>query len=128
MAGRDAAPAGVVRSCTLGRTPEQPRRLLPGRPGPGTVKRESGKMSRGAPTGAVFFFFRACSARPSPRLREGKRDGLTPSPTKAGASIALATHRGRAMRVAVLSVRPRASGGPVIERPVCLVLGPRLRG
>src|SRR5262249_62034815 len=35
MAGRDAAPAGVVRSCTLGRTPEQPRRLLPGRLGSG---------------------------------------------------------------------------------------------
>src|SRR5262245_22851763 len=84
MVGRDAAPAGVVRSCTPGRTPEQPRRLLPGRPGPGPVKRESGKMSRGAPTGAGFFFFRACSARPSPRLREGKRDGPTPSPTKPG--------------------------------------------
>src|SRR5262249_22752605 len=31
--GRDAAPAGVVRSCTLGRAPGKPRRLLPGRLG-----------------------------------------------------------------------------------------------
>src|SRR5262249_4238874 len=31
--GAGPAPAGVVRSCTPGRTPEQPRRLLPGRLG-----------------------------------------------------------------------------------------------
>src|SRR5262249_25229845 len=65
---------------------------------------------------------------PTPSLGEGKRDGLSPSPTKAGASIALATHRGRAMRVAAVSVRPRGSGGPVIDGHVCLALGPRLRG
>src|SRR5262249_9935844 len=33
--GWDAAPAGVVRSCTLGRSPGKPRRLLPGRLGSG---------------------------------------------------------------------------------------------
>jgi len=41
--GAGPAPAGVVRSCTPGRTPEQPRRLLPGRLGSGhrgTRKRE----------------------------------------------------------------------------------------
>ena len=53
--------------------------------GPGPVKRESGKMSRGAPTGAGFFFFRACSARPSPRLRGGKRDGRPQARPKLGA-------------------------------------------
>src|SRR5215831_9088310 len=41
--GTGPAPAGVVRSCTPGRTPEQPRRLLSGRLGSGhrgTRKRE----------------------------------------------------------------------------------------
>jgi len=37
---------------------------------------KAGKAA-GAPTGAVFFLFRACSARPPPRLGEGKRDGLS---------------------------------------------------
>src|SRR5215472_11530123 len=41
--GRVPAPAGVVRNCTPGRTPEQPRQLLPGWFGSGhrgTRKRE----------------------------------------------------------------------------------------
>src|SRR5215470_20259834 len=80
MGGRDAAPAGVVRSCTPGRTPEQPRRLLSGRPGPGTVKRESGKMSRGAPTGAVFFFLPRLLGAPIPSFEGTEKKRALPRP------------------------------------------------
>src|SRR5215831_678891 len=82
MAGRDAAPAGVVRSCTPGRTPEQPRRLLSGRPGPGTVKRESGKMSRGAPTGAVFFLLPRLLGAPIPSFEGTEKRRALPRPTQ----------------------------------------------
>src|SRR5499433_4361780 len=85
MAGRDAAPAGVVRSCTPGRTPEQPRRLLSGRLGSGhrgTRKREKPVARR---TGA-FLLLASALARHTPSLwGNGKRDGQTPSPTKPGA-------------------------------------------
>jgi len=52
---------------------------------------KAGKAA-GAPTGAVHFFFRACSARPPPRLGEGKRDGLSRARPKSGTGIALAMH------------------------------------
>jgi len=41
--GTGPAPAGVVRSCTPGRTPEQPVGYYRAAVGPGTVERESGK-------------------------------------------------------------------------------------
>ena len=52
--------------------------------GPGPVKRESGKMSRARRLARV-----SSPSAPARRahpliLREGKRDGPTPSPTKAG--------------------------------------------
>ena len=60
--GPRSNPAGYYRAAT----------------GPGPVKRESGKMSRGAPTGVGIFFFRACSARPSLVSREEKETGPPP--------------------------------------------------
>src|SRR5262245_45819456 len=81
-AGQDAAPAGVVRSCAPGRTPEQPRRLLSGRQGPGTVKRESGKMSRGAPTGVVFFPLPRLLGAPTPRFEGREKRRALPRPSE----------------------------------------------
>src|SRR5262249_46841608 len=54
--GAGPAPAGVVRSCTPGRTPEQPRQLLRAGPGPGTVERESGKSRWRAGQARSFFW------------------------------------------------------------------------
>src|SRR5215472_18974738 len=54
--GAGPAPAGVVRSCTPGRTPEEPRRLLRAGPGPGTVERESGKSRWRAGQARSFFW------------------------------------------------------------------------
>src|SRR5262245_57066484 len=81
--GTGPAPAGVVRSCTPGRTPEEPRQLLRAGPGPGTVERESGK-SRWRAGQARSFFWRLLWRATSPRLGERKRDGQTPSPSKPG--------------------------------------------
>src|SRR5215475_3503001 len=58
--------------------------------GPGPVKRESGQMSRGAPTGAVFFLFRACSARPPPHWGKGKETG-SHAPDQSPGPITLAS-------------------------------------
>src|SRR5215468_5905577 len=86
--GAGPAPAGVVRSCTPGRTPEQPRRLLSGRRGSGhrgTRKREK-PVARW--TGA-YLLLASALARHAPSLwGNGKRDGQTPSPTKPGAAEA----------------------------------------
>src|SRR5262244_4306930 len=117
MAGRDAAPAGVVRSCTPGRTPEQPRRLLSGRLGSGHRETRKRKDVAGAPTGAGFFFFRACSARPSPRLRGRKRDGLSRARPKSGTGIALASS---------LSARPSPRGAGTILPTPSMVHGARV--
>src|SRR5262249_14854851 len=83
--GAGPAPAGVVRSCTPGRTPEKPRQLLKAGPGPGTVERESGK-SRWRAGQARSIFWRLLLPATPPRLGERERDGQTPSPTKAGAA------------------------------------------
>src|SRR5215470_3255882 len=72
--GAGPAPAGVVRSCTPGRTPEEPRQLLRAGPGPGTVERESGK-SRWRAGQARIFLPRLLWRATSPRLGERKRDG-----------------------------------------------------
>jgi len=111
--GTGSAPAGVVRSCTPGRTPEQSRRLLPGRLGSGhrgTRKREK-PVARW--TGA-FLLLASALARHAPSLwGEGKRDGQTPSPTKPGADEARAVcSNACTISDPFLSVRPRASGGP----------------
>src|SRR5215831_11735910 len=82
--GAGPAPAGVVRSCTPGRTPEEPRRLLRAGPGPGTVERESGK-SRWRAGQARFLLPRLLWRATPPRSGEGKRDGRIPSPIKIGA-------------------------------------------
>jgi len=54
--GAGPAPAGVVRSCTPGRTPEEPRQLLRAGLGPGTVERESGKSRWRAGQARSFFW------------------------------------------------------------------------
>src|SRR5215471_17050319 len=73
--GAGPAPAGVVRSCTPGRTPEQPRRLLRAGLGPGTVERESGK-SRWRAGQARSFFWRLLWRATPPRFGgTGKETG-----------------------------------------------------
>src|SRR5262249_6962075 len=88
--GAGPAPAGVGRSCTPRRTPEEPRRLLPGRLGSGhrgTRKREK-PVARW--TGA-YLSSASALARHTPSLwGNGKRDGLSRARTKSGTSIALA--------------------------------------
>ena len=90
--GAGPAPAGVVRSCTPGRTPEQPRQLLPGWLGSGhrgTRKREK-PVARW--TGA-FPSSASALARHTPHFwGNGKRDGLSRARTKSGTGIALAMH------------------------------------
>jgi len=48
--------------------------------GPGPVKRESGKMSRGAPTGAVFFFLPRLLGAPTPSLWGTGKETGPPAP------------------------------------------------
>ena len=48
--------------------------------GPGTVKRESGKMSRGAPTGAVFFFLPRPLGAPIPSFEGTEKRRALPRP------------------------------------------------
>src|SRR5215468_11163730 len=73
--GAGPAPAGVVRSCTPGRTPEEPRQLLRAGPGPGTVERESGK-SRWRAGQARSFFWRLLWRATLPRFGgTGKETG-----------------------------------------------------
>src|SRR5262249_55998043 len=80
--GAGPAPAGVVRSCTPGRTPEKPRRLLRAGPGPGTVERESGKSRWRA--GQARFLLGVCSGAPHPLAlggREKRRANPKPDQT-----------------------------------------------
>src|SRR5499433_1614033 len=77
--GAGPAPAGVVRSCTPGRTPEQTRQLLRAGPGPGTVERESGK-SRWRAGQARFFFWRLLWRATPPRLGEREKRRANPKP------------------------------------------------
>ena len=77
--GTGSAPAGVVRSCTPGRTPEQSRRLLPGRLGSGhrgTRKREK-PVARW--TGA-FLLLASCSGAPHPLMGEREKRRADPKP------------------------------------------------
>jgi len=77
--GAGPAPAGVVRSCTPGRTPEQPRRLLPGRPGSG----HRGTREREKPvarwTGA-FFLLASALARHTPSFGGMEKRRANPKP------------------------------------------------
>src|SRR5215475_1478227 len=83
--GAGPAPAGVVRSCTPGRTPEQPRRLLWAARVRAPWNAKAGKA--GGALDRRVFFFRVCSGAPHPLVwGNGKRDGPTPSPTKPGAA------------------------------------------
>src|SRR5262245_59612986 len=81
-AGQDAAPAGVVRSCAPGRTPEQPRRLLPGRFGSGHRGTRKREKPRGAPTGVVFFPLPRLLGAPTPRIEGRKKRLALPRPTE----------------------------------------------
>src|SRR5262247_4186137 len=89
--GAGPAPAGVVRSCTPGRTPEQPRRLLPGRLGSGhrgTRKREK-PVARW--TGA-YLLLASALARHAPSLlgeREKRRANPKPDPSWGRSSLAV---------------------------------------
>src|SRR5262245_45912872 len=85
--GAGPAPAGVVRSCTPGRTPEQPRRLLWAArvraPWNAKAGKAGGALDRRVSSSGV------CSGAPHPlTLGNGKRDGPTPSPTRPGAAEA----------------------------------------
>src|SRR5262249_17253446 len=88
--GAGPAPAGVVRSCTPGRTPEEPRRLLPGRLGAG----DRGTRKRGKPVarwaGAYLSSPSALARHPPPPFGDGKKRGLSRAGTKSGTRIALA--------------------------------------
>src|SRR5262244_2506931 len=53
--------------------------------GPGTVERESGKSRWRAGQARIFFWRLLWRATPPHVWGNGKRDGQTPSPTKAGA-------------------------------------------
>jgi len=48
--------------------------------GPGPVKRESGKMSRGAPTGVVFFPLPRLLGAPTPRIEGTEKETGPPPP------------------------------------------------
>ena len=129
--GRDAAPAGVVRSCTPGRTPEQPRRLLSGRPGPGTVKRESGKMSRGAPTGAVFFFLPRLLGAPIPSFegREKRRANPKPDQSRGQHSVGYAVFLSQILITALFIQAPlEFSAFPTVLLIATMLRAVALRG
>jgi|SRR5262245_33494459 len=61
--------------------------------GPGPVKRESGQMSRGAPTGAVFFFLPRLLGAPIPSFegREKRRALPRPMPSRDQHSVGYAS-------------------------------------
>jgi len=72
--GAGPAPAGVVRSCTPGRTRSNPVGYYRAGPGPGTVERESGKSRWRAWTGAFFLSASALARHtPSPLGEREKR-------------------------------------------------------
>src|SRR5499433_3219248 len=78
--GKGPAPAGVVRSCTPGRTPEQPRQLLRAGPGPGTVERESGKSRWRAGQARSFLLRLLWRATPPHFLGEWEKRRANPKP------------------------------------------------
>src|SRR5215510_2905003 len=78
--GAGPAPAGVVRSCTPGRTPEEPRQLLPGWSGSGhrgTRKREK-PVARW--TGAFLLLASALARHTPSRLGEREKRRANPKP------------------------------------------------
>src|SRR5215472_9761004 len=88
--GAGPAPAGVVRSCTPGRTPEQPRRLLSGRRGSGhrgTRKREK-PVARW--TGAFLLLASALARHTPSRLGERKKRRANPKPDQSWGRSSLA--------------------------------------
>src|SRR5262249_32901450 len=82
--GTGPAPAGVVRSCTPGRTPEQPRQLLRAGPGPGAVERESGKSRWRAGQARSFFWRLLWRATPPRFWGKGKETGKPQARPKLG--------------------------------------------
>src|SRR5262249_18062661 len=77
--GAGPAPAGVVRSCTPGRTPGQPPQLLRAGPGPGTVERESGERPGRGGQGRCVLSRLLWRATP-PRLGEREKRRANPTP------------------------------------------------
>src|SRR5215813_13475819 len=88
--GWDAAPAGVVRSCTLGRTPGKPRRLLPGRLGSGPRETRKRKDVAWRADWRGFLLLPRLLGAPTPSLGDGKRDGPSRARPKSGTGMALA--------------------------------------
>src|SRR5262245_53649061 len=121
-----AAPPGGPRSNPVGYYGP------PGSGPRGTRKREK-PVARW--TGA-YLSSASALARHAPSLwGNGKRDGLSRARTKSGTSIALAMRSFDRMRArctrrsTVLSpFVPAQAGTQTFEKPVCLALGPRLRG
>src|SRR5262245_66177603 len=113
--GAGPAPAGVVRSCTPGRTPEQPRRLLPGRLGSGHRRTRKREKPVARWTGA-FLLLASALARHTPSFGGmGKETGRLQARPKLGPTkLALFAATHARFRIHFLSVRPRESGGPVV--------------
>src|SRR5215813_3090196 len=107
--GTGPAPAGVVRSCTPGRTPGQPRQLLRAGPGPGTVERESGKSRWRAGQARSFFWRLLWRATPLVWGME-KETGQPQARPKLGP-----LKLGCLTIESVFSVRPREGGGPGVK-------------
>src|SRR5215467_16012357 len=105
-AGQDAAPAGVVRSCTPGRTPEQPRRLLPGRRGSGPRETRKRKDVAWRADWRGFLPLPRLLGAPTPSLGEGKRDGLSRARPKSGTDNAWLLDNRRCERTRMATQTP----------------------
>src|SRR5262245_32074154 len=77
--GAGPAPAGVVRSCTPGRTPEQPRRLLPGRLGSGHRRTRKREKPVARWTGA-YLLLASALARHTPSFGGMEKETGSPAP------------------------------------------------
>src|SRR5262249_48795714 len=82
MAGRDAAPPGVGRSCTPGRAPEQTPRLLPGPPRAGHPENRKRKEVAWGTHWRGDFFFSRPRAAPLPSFEGTEKRRALPRPTQ----------------------------------------------
>src|SRR5215813_3170774 len=109
--GAGPAPAGVVRSCTPGRTPEKTPSATTGPPwvrAPWNAKagKAGGALDRRVPSSC------ACSGAPRPlTLGEGKKRRANPKPDQTWGRLSLAVSQLNPF----FSVRPRGSGGPGVK-------------
>src|SRR5215468_11999189 len=121
--GAGPAPAGVVRSCTPGRTPEQPRRLLWAARVRAPWNAKAGKA--GGALDRRVSSFGVCSGAPRPlTLGEWKERRANPKPDQTWGR-----RSSRCLIVeSVFSVRPRGGGGPGVKIAVGKSGSPLARG